>query len=119
MQSKEMTCIRCPLGCALTATADEKGNITVTGNTCPKGEEYALGEIRDPRRTVTSTVRIKGRQNRVVSVKTSEDIPKGKIMECMEALGRIEAVPPVEIGDILLKNVADTGADILATCKII
>lgn len=117
MQSKEMTCIRCPLGCALTATTDEEGTITVTGNTCKRGEEYAYNEIRDPRRTVTSTVRIAGRVDQVVSVKTSEDIPKGKIMECMEALGRIEVVPPVEIGDIVLKNVADTGADILATRK--
>lgn len=36
----------------------------------------------------------------------------------MEALKRAEAEAPVRIGDILLKNVAGTGVDIVATKSI-
>ncbi|MGN1147452.1 MAG: DUF1667 domain-containing protein [Lachnospiraceae bacterium] len=119
METVEMTCIRCPLGCALTAVKEEGGTIAVTGNTCPRGAEYARNELTDPRRMVTSTVRIAGRRNQVLSVKTATDIPKGKIQECVEALKQAEVTAPVHIGDIILKNVADTGVDIVATKTIL
>lgn len=115
MQVKEMTCIRCPLGCALKAVTEEDGNITVTGNTCGRGAEYARNELTNPRRMVTSTVRIRGRKGQMVSVKTAGDIPKGKIMECMEALRQVEVALPVKIGDVLVKDIAGTGVDIVAT----
>lgn len=118
MQKKEMTCIRCPLGCALTAQVEEDGTVTVTGNTCPRGAEYGKNELTDPRRMVTSTVRLAGRKNQMVSVKTATDIPKDKIMACMEALRQAEAVPPVHIGDVIIPNVADTGVDIVATRNV-
>ena len=115
MITREMTCIRCPLGCALTVTQDEEGRVSVTGNTCPRGAQYGEKELNNPTRTVTSTVRIRGVKDAVVSVKTAADIPKGKIMECMKALAGIEVQAPVHIGDVILKNVAGTGVDIVAT----
>ncbi len=118
MEKKEMTCIRCPLGCALTATVAGDGTITVTGNTCPRGAEYARNELTDPRRMVTSTVRVAGRKDVMVSVKTATDIPKDKMTACVAALREIEATPPIHIGDVILQNVADTGVDIVATKNV-
>lgn len=112
--TKEMTCICCPLGCSLEVT-QENGQVTVTGNTCPRGAQYGEKELTNPTRTVTSTVRIMGVQNAVVSVKTASDIPKAKIMACMEALKGVEAEAPVHIGDVVLENVAGTGVDMVAT----
>lgn len=114
METREMVCIRCPLGCALTVTKEGEV-ITVTGNTCPRGEEYAKNELTAPMRTVTSTVRIKGRDKMVVSVKTASDIPKEKVMDCVLALKEIEIEAPVQIGDIVLSNVVGTGVDVVAT----
>ena len=51
----------------------------------------------------------------MVSVKTKEDIPKGKIFECVKALKGITVEAPVHIGDVILKDVAGTGVDIIAT----
>lgn len=110
-----MVCINCPLGCMLTVTKENDGTVTVTGNTCPRGEAYGRTELTDPRRIVTSTVPIREEENRVVSVKTRDPIPKGKIQECINALKEIKAVLPVHIGDVLLENVADTGVAIIAT----
>lgn len=115
MITREMTCIRCPLGCQLKVTQDEEGHVSVTGNTCPRGAQYGEKELTNPTRTVTSTVRIQGVEDAVVSVKTAEDIPKGKIMECMKALAGIKAQAPVHIGDVILRDVAGTGVDIVAT----
>lgn len=112
---REMVCINCPLGCTLTVGKEEDGTIKVSGNTCPKGAEYGVREVTDPRRIVTSTVRIAGQNGRVLSVKTKEAIPKDKIQECIQALKDVEAIPPIQIGDVILKDAAGTGVDIVAT----
>lgn len=112
---REMVCINCPLGCTLTVRKEEDGTIKVTGNTCPKGAEYGEREVTDPRRIVTSTVRIAGESGRVLSVKTKEAIPKDKIQECIQALKAASAIPPIQIGDVILQDVAGTGVDIVAT----
>ena len=118
MEQRELICINCPLGCALTVTLEDKDVVKVTGNTCPRGEAYARNECTNPTRIVTSTVRVKGGHLPVVSVKTASDIPKGKIKDVMEAIRQIHAVAPVQIGDVLLRDAAGTGADIVATKNI-
>ena len=92
--------------------------VSVTGNTCKRGDVYARKEVTDPTRIVTSTVRVSDGSIDMVSVKTKEDIPKHKIFECVRALKGIEVPAPVHIGDIILKNVADTGVDIVATKNV-
>lgn len=119
METREMVCINCPLGCMLTVTRENDGSVTVTGNTCPRGEVYGRTELTDPRRTVTTTVRIEGRTNAVVSVKTAEPIPKDKIEACIAALKNVEVSTPVSIGEVILENVADTGIDIVATKDVL
>ncbi len=114
-EKKELICIGCPKGCALTVTMESGRIKEISGNTCPKGEDYAEKEMLDPRRTVTSTVRVLHGNIPVVPVKTVEDIPKSKIFECMEALRQVEVEAPVYMGDIVQKNVADTGVDVMAT----
>ncbi len=112
---REMTCICCPVGCALTVEQDEDGKVSVTGNKCPRGAAYGEKELTNPTRIVTSTVRVAGRRNAVVGVKTAADIPKDKIRRCMEELAGITVTPPVRIGDVILENVADTGVSIVVT----
>lgn len=114
-QIRELTCITCPVGCALKAEMHEDGTVSITGNKCPRGAAYGEKEMTNPTRVVTSTVRVAGRKDAVVGVKTASDIPKDKIMECMKALAAVEIVPPVVVGDVVLENVADTGVSIVVT----
>lgn len=115
METKHLICIRCPLGCSLTASL-ENGQVTsVSGNTCPRGEAYARLELTAPVRTVTSTVRVTGARMPVLSVKTASDIPKGKIDEVMATIRQISVSAPVHIGDVLLENAAGTGVSVIAT----
>ncbi len=118
MTTRELTCIGCPLGCALTVTM-ENGTVTsVTGNTCPRGDAYARKEVTNPTRIVTSTVRVRGGVCPMVNVKTATDIPKDRIFACTEALKDIVVSAPVSIGDVILTNVADTGVDIVAARNV-
>lgn len=112
---KELICIGCPLGCPLTVEMEQKEVLSVTGNTCANGDRYARKEVTDPRRTVTSTVIVEGGEQAVVSVKTALDIPKNKIFDCMEELAKIKISAPVAIGDVVVKNIADTGVSVVAT----
>ena len=118
MEEKKLTCIGCPMGCPLTVTMEAGEVISVTGNTCKRGDIYARKEVTNPTRIVTSTVRVTGGDADMVSVKTKEDIPKGKIFECVKALKTVEVPAPVHIGDVLLKDVAGTGVDIVATKNV-
>ena len=40
----ELTCIRCPMGCAIHVEMENGQVVSVTGNTCPRGAEYAKSE---------------------------------------------------------------------------
>lgn len=111
---KELTCIVCPRGCRL--TIDDELN--VTGNSCPRGAQYAKDELTNPKRMITSFVRVKNRENTVVSVKTSTSIPKGMIFDVMNEIDKVRVSAPTKIGDIAIKNVLNTGADIIITKKL-
>jgi CxxC motif-containing protein len=112
---KEMTCIICPRGCSL--TVEFEGNtVKVSGNACPKGEQYAIDETTNPRRTITSTIPVINREDTMVSVKTASPIPKGQIFEVMQHIRAQKAVAPIKIGDIIIKDIC--GTDIIATKNI-
>lgn len=111
----ELTCINCPLGCALTVASENGSVLSVTGNTCQRGEAYARAEITAPVRIVTTSVPVAGGSCPMVSVKTASAIPKDKIFDCISALKNVTATAPISIGDVILQNVAGTGIDMVAT----
>lgn len=118
MEIRKLTCISCPMGCPLTVEMEGDEVISVTGNTCKRGEVYARKEVTDPTRIVTSTVKVIGGAADMVSVKTKEDIPKGKIFDCVKSLKGVEVKAPVHIGDVIVPNAAGTGIDIVATKNV-
>ncbi|HJC58511.1 MAG TPA: DUF1667 domain-containing protein [Candidatus Eisenbergiella intestinipullorum] len=118
MEERKLICINCPLGCALTVTLDGTDVVSVTGNTCPRGEAYGRKECTHPTRIVTSTVRLTGGILPVVSVKTASDIPKEKMKECVRQLKQLTLTAPVHIGDIVLENAAGTGVPVIATKNV-
>ena len=113
---RDMICIICPRGCSLTADITDSG-VKVSGNACPKGEEYAINECTNPVRTVTATVRVSNRYNTMVSVKTVTPVAKDRMMEVMKELRNIQVQAPVKIGDIVLTDVC--GSDIVITKDVL
>lgn len=115
MEARNLTCIGCPLGCPLTVEMTDNRILTITGNTCRRGADYARAEVTHPVRTVTSTVRVIDGIIPMVSVKTEQDVPKEKVMDVVESITHITVLAPIHRGDILLANAASTGVPIIAT----
>lgn len=115
MEKRELTCIGCPLGCALVVTMDGGAVAKVEGNTCRRGDDYARKEVTNPTRIVTSTVMVEGGKDVTVAVKTRSDVPKGKIFDCMRTLKGVTVKAPVHIGDVIVPDAAGTGVDIVAS----
>lgn len=115
METINLTCIGCPLGCDIAVQVENGNVLNVEGNTCPKGEQYAKKEVTNPTRIITSSVKLENSTLPSLSVKTKEDIPKDKIFDCVNALKNVSVKAPVKIGDVVLEDVAGTGVDIIAT----
>ena len=115
METRTLTCIGCPLGCTLKAELEGNTVRSVTGNTCPNGEKYARKELTAPERILTTTLPILGGDRPTVSVKTAAPVPKGMVLACMEALRGVSVSAPVNMGQTLVENLANTGVDLVAT----
>lgn len=113
--TKEFVCICCPRGCHL--IVDENNN--VSGNKCIRGKEYGAQEARCPMRILTSFIRVVNRDNLVVSVKTDKPISKQMIFEVLKVLNNFKAYAPLEVGDVLISNILETGSNIVVTKKVI
>lgn len=119
LKSLELTCIRCPVGCQLEVTLQNREVLSVTGNECRLGLEYAKVESIAPMRSVTTTLPLAGGQVAMLPVKSSVDIPKGDCFTFMNALRGLSATAPITVGDVVAKNVGNTGADLLATRTVL
>ena len=113
---RKLTCIVCPRGCEMEVSLGDSGEVlAVSGNACKRGEAYANDECTHPRRTVTSTVRLE--DGRPLPVKTSTTVPKELVFEVMKEINRATAKNGTHIGDIIIKNVCNCGADVIATAN--
>lgn len=111
-----LTCICCPRGCRVSVGLGAGGSVLeVTGNACPRGDSYARAEVSAPVRTVTTTVPVEGGSQRRVAVKTAREVPRDAVLDVVRALAGARAVAPVEIGDVIARDVAGTGVDVVAT----
>lgn len=114
-QTTRIICITCPLGCSLDVTHEGKTIVKVEGNQCKKGLAYAEAELTDPRRMVTSTVKVRGARHPLVPVYTAAPIPKPLIFDLVAALRRIELQAPVRMGQVVLENALGTGVNVIAS----
>ena len=113
-----MICIICPKGCKITVELQGNEVRQVTGYSCKRGKEYGQAEAVHPVRSVTSTVLVKGGARRLVPVKTERSIPKEKIFDCMEAIRKLKVEAPVQIGQVLLEDIAGTRVALVATRNV-
>lgn len=116
--TKNLTCIVCPRGCTLTVTLDsalENPVVSVEGQGCKRGVDYATAECTHPTRVLTTTAPTV--DGGVVPCKTDRAIPRELLFEAMKAVNSLSAPAVVRIGDILLEDLLGTGANIVATAN--
>ena len=108
---RDLVCIVCPMGCNLSVEVEDGKLISISGNTCKRGQEYAINECTSPVRCVTTTM--KTEEGETVSVKTDRAIPKDKMFELMEIINKQKVTLPISVGDIIIEDVF--GSNIVAT----
>jgi len=117
---KTILCIVCPNGCRLSAEKSTKGSgYAISGNKCKRGIDFAIAEMTNPMRTLTTTIRTSFPGVPVLPVRTAGEIPKGKIREAMNCLNAITVSRPLGIGEIVAENVLGLGVDIIVTSDIL
>ncbi|MDR2402992.1 MAG: DUF1667 domain-containing protein [Spirochaetaceae bacterium] len=115
---KELLCIVCPNGCRL-QVENRMGTIVVTGNQCKRGIGFAQAELTNPTRTVTTTVRTSFPGIPALPVRTSREIPKGKIRELVDFLKTVTVTRPLNCGDVVVEKALGLDCNIIATDHIL
>ena len=110
---RQITCIRCPLGCLLTVEITDGAVTKVEGNLCKRGVEYAQSECIHPVRTLTTTVKVI--HGDPLPVRSAEPLPKSLIFDCMAVLRTVSVTAPVSAGTVIVNNICNTGIDMIAT----
>lgn len=112
---KNLICVSCPLGCPIEVEIENGEVVSVTGNTCKRGDAYARSEITNPVRSLTTSVKVENGLHPVVPVKSSGPVPKDKMFDCMKEINSVTVKAPVKIGDVVIENILGLGVDIVAT----
>lgn len=115
---KEMTCIVCPNGCKLEVTINED-QIMVQGNLCARGEHFAVTELRNPMRTISSTVATTFRAVPALPVRVSKEVPKKEIFHVMEAIHQVVVDQVVGREAVIIQNVCNLGVDVITTSNVL
>jgi len=112
---RHFVCVVCPIGCEIDVVHYGGKIISMEGNKCEKSEEFVSQELIEPMRILTTTVRIKWSKWAVIPVRTDKAVPKRLFPRIMKQLRRIRLQAPVNMLDVVVKDVLDTGANIIAT----
>jgi CxxC motif-containing protein len=115
IEKRHFTCVTCPVGCEVDVELRDGNIVSITGNKCDKVKEFVVQELKEPVRVLTSTVRIKDAKWAMLPVRTDKAIPKRLFSQAMEELAGIDLKAPVHISDVIIKDIAGSGANIVAT----
>ena len=113
-EKRTFTCIICPNGCVI-ETQKKGEEIIVSGNLCKRGEEYVNQELKDPRRTIATTVSISGAEPPLCSVRLTKAIPKKEIFNVMKEIQKVRLTAPVRINQVVISNVCGLDSDVIVT----
>lgn len=111
----EIICTICPRGCTITVESEAGVIKSLDGYSCNRGMEYARAEYESPVRILTTTVKMEGRENDLLPVRSKSPLPKDKIFKCMEVINKVSVKCPIKRYDVVVPNICETGVDIVAT----
>ena len=130
---KEFTCIICPRGCVIEVdveadavaegregieTALDRALASAIGTGCRRGVDYVRQEVLNPMRTIATSVRVLDGSMPLVSVRLTKPVLKARIAGIMAALRGVQLNAPVEAGTIVVRAVAGTESDVIATRRV-
>ncbi len=119
MQEKRITCIVCPRGCEITVIGEGKEIHSIQGQQCRRGEDYAGEEFICPSRILTSTVLVHNEGRKILMpVRSNRPIPREQMRPCMEEIKKAQVQGEIHRYDVLIPNICQTGADMIAAADM-
>lgn len=115
VNERHFICVVCPIGCEIDVVHDGRRIISMEGSKCEKSQEFVTQELIEPMRILTTTVRIQGARWVVIPVRSDKAVPKRLFPRIMKQLRRIRLQAPVNMLDVVVRDVLHTGANIIAT----
>ncbi len=114
-EKRYFTCVTCPIGCEIDVEVQDGDIVSMEGNKCKKSEEFVLQELKEPMRVLTTTVRVNGARWAMLPVRTDKSIPKRLFFQVIGELSDVELQAPVKLSEVIIKDIAGTDANIVAT----
>ncbi len=112
---KQYTCIICPNGCEIEAEVEGGKICSITGQLCPRGEQYVRQELTAPKRTIASSILVENGVLPLTSVRLTAPIPKDMIFTVMDEIRKVTVQAPVQAGTIVLHKVCGLESDVMVT----
>ncbi|MBY9005374.1 MAG: DUF1667 domain-containing protein [Candidatus Lokiarchaeota archaeon] len=116
---KTIRCIVCPTGCLVEVRKDIGGEISFQGYTCKRGLEYAQQEHFDPKRIITTTIRVEDGIHPLLPIRSDSPLLKEKLSYAFKIIAKTKVKAPIKMGDILIKGIADENVNIIASRDMI
>ena len=116
--TKEIICIKCPLGCRMNVELDENDVKDVKGHQCKQGKKHAQKEVLFPGRILTTTIKTDIPEFPLLPVRSNKEIPKDQLMTCMGKISKQRITSPTEIGQPIIMNILGLGVDIIS-CRTV
>jgi CxxC motif-containing protein len=101
VESTELLCIGCPLGCHLTIEHADGDIIEVRGFRCRKGDRFAREELTAPVRNVSTTIGIRGARLARLPVQAGTPVPKESVRRLCERARPLVVDAPITLGDVV------------------
>lgn len=123
-ETLQFNCTTCPSECLLTVEVERDADgvlvevRSVTGNSCPRGDEFAHQELTCPMRVLTTTVAVSGGDEALLPVRTAEAIPLALHAQAMDLIRGVVVEAPICMGDVVLPNLLNMGIDLIASMDI-
>ena len=114
-EKKHFVCVVCPIGCEIDVVHEGSKIISMEGNKCEKSEAFVRQELIEPMRILTTPVRIQTARWPVIPVRTDKAVPKRLFPRIMRQLKHTKLRAPVNMLDVVVRDVLRTGANIIAT----
>lgn len=115
---KEIICTICPIGCNILVEGEGENIISISGNQCNRGLEFAKNEFLHPVRILTTSVKVENSSTPLLPVRSNKAIPKELIMDCMKIIKEVVVKPPIKSKEKIIADICGSGADIIASASI-
>ena len=117
--TKTITCTLCPNGCEIEADIEKDRIIRIDGNLCGKGKSYAIQELSNPKRNISSSVLVEGGELPLASVRLTAPVPRSKIFDVMREIKKQRLKAPVHSGQTVIQNVLGLKSDVIVTKTVL